>query len=90
MATLAAQLTEKQAELAVCKAAIARIMTGGQSSGIEGSNLQRASLSVLREERTQLEKSINRLLAGGRGIVIDLSVTASDDDSTDVVYTVAP
>ena len=90
VATLAAQLAEKQAELVVVKAAIARILSGGQSSSIEGMNINRASLSTLRDERTQLEKSINRLLAGGRGIVIDLSVTASGDDTTDVVLTVAP
>jgi hypothetical protein len=90
MATLAEQLAEKQAELVVVKAAIARIMTGGQSSTIEGMSISRGSLSTLREERTQLEKSITRLLRGGRGIVIDMSCAVTGNEADEVVYTVAP
>lgn len=90
VATLAQQLAEKQAELVVVKAAIARVLSGGQSSGIEGMNVSRANLSTLREDRTQLEKSIYRLQRGGRGIVIDMSCESAGNEADAVVYTVAP
>ena len=84
MATKAERLTELNLELAEIKTAITRIRTGGQSFGIGDLTNSQASLSGLIEQRTACEKSIQRLLRGGRGIPIDLSYTAGGGDVGDI------
>jgi hypothetical protein len=73
MATLAAQITELEAELVLVKSQIASVRASGQSSSIEGISISRASLSGLVDERTRIEKSLQRLYRGGRGMVVDMS-----------------
>jgi hypothetical protein len=92
MATNAAKLTELQTELALVKTQLATARAGGQSFSVDGLSKTAWNINDLRREQTRLEKSIQRLLRGGRGFAIDLSYPASSsDDSTDnTVYTVVP
>lgn len=73
MATIAAQIIELEAELVLVKAQMASCRASGQSSSIDGMSITRVQLSGLAEERTKLEKSIQRLQRGGRGVVLDMS-----------------
>lgn len=79
MATKAEQLAELQAELATVKTAIASARAGVASVSIDGMSKSNWRLAELRDERTRLEKSIQRLLRGGRGIVVDMSYSTVAD-----------
>jgi hypothetical protein len=79
MATKAEKLAELQAELASIKAAQASARSGGQSMSIDGMSKSNWNPKDLQSERTRVEKSIQRLLRGGRGIVIDMSYTTAAD-----------
>ena len=77
MATNAEKLTALQAELVAIKAAITSAISSGQSSSIDGMSISRVQVAELRSERTRIEKSIQRLLNGGRGIIVDMSYPSS-------------
>ena len=79
MATKAEKLAELQSELASIKAAQASARSGGQSMSIDGMSKSNWNPKDLQSERTRVEKSIQRLLRGGRGIVIDMSYTTAAD-----------
>jgi hypothetical protein len=81
MATNAQKLIELQAELVAIKAAITRTISSGQSSTIEGMSISRVNINDLRADRTRIEKSIQRLLNGGRGIIVDMSYPASEQST---------
>jgi hypothetical protein len=81
MATNAEKLVELRAELVAIKAALTRTMAAGQSSSIDGMSVSRVNINYLREERTRIEKSIQRLLNGGRGIIVDMSYPASEQST---------
>lgn len=73
--TNAQKLAELQAELAVVKTALSAAITGGQSASMRDKSLTRARLDLLIAERNQLERDIQRLERGGRGLPIDMSCT---------------
>jgi hypothetical protein len=79
MATKAEKLAELQSELTALKNAIAAGRSGGASVSIDGMSVANWSIKDLQAERTRVEKSIQRLLRGGRGIVIDMSYTTAAD-----------
>lgn len=78
MATIAAQITELETELTAVKAAMTSILTGGQSASMDGMSSTKASYDSLKTRRVEIEKSLQRLKRGGRGIVQDLSYGTGD------------
>jgi hypothetical protein len=88
VATNADQLTELQTELAAVKTAMSAARSGGSSFTVDGLSYTNWRLADLREERTRLEKAIQRLLRGGRGFVVDMSHPGTESAETDnTVYT---
>ena len=83
MATLAAQITALEAELVLVKDQMAAISAQGQSGSMDGLAVQRVSYAELRRERTRLEKKLQRLYRGGRGIVIDMSTPGVEEVTGD-------
>ena len=59
--TRAERITQAETELAQVKAAISRILTGGQSYSAEGRVRANADLKVLQERETMLEAKLSRL-----------------------------
>ena len=88
MATLVAQLAELQTELAAVKTALTAAQSGASSFSVDGIAQTNWRLSDLRGERTRIEKSIQRLLRGGRGFVVDMSQPSTEDvDGDNTSYT---
>ena len=90
MATRAEQLAELQADRTRIRSALAAAQTGAGSNGfsVDGLSVQSGvgiNVKYLRDELTAVDKSIQRLLRGGRGFVIDLS--DQNTDETDVINT---
>lgn len=86
--TVAEKITELEAELALVKAQQAAASSGGQSFTVDGLSVSKVNYGALRDRRTSIEKSLQRLYRGGRGIVVDMSspgVDPADGDNT--VYT---
>jgi hypothetical protein len=83
MGTQAEKLAELQTELATVKAAIATARGGSSSFSFQGMSQTSWRLDDLYHERARIEKSIQRILRGGRGILTDMSYgfggTGSDD-----------
>lgn len=77
MATLAAQLAEAEADRLEIRAAISKIRTQSQSSAAGDMSMSRANLRDLNDQLIACEKRIQRLLNGGRGILVDLSASAA-------------
>jgi len=84
VATNAEQLAELQAELAAIKTALSAARSGVASVSTDGLSLSNWRLGELRDDRTRVEKSIQRLLRGGRGYQIDLSQQGTDE--SDVIH----
>lgn len=82
LGTIAQQITEKEAELVLVKAQMAAASAGGQSITMGPLSVGSVNYAELRKTRVQLEKDLQRLYRGGRGIVVDMSQaeteTASD------------
>lgn len=72
MATRSEKLTELEAELVAVKAAMAAVISDGKSVSLSGMSVTRADLPNLSTRRTEIEKSIQRLINGGRGMHIDM------------------
>ena len=84
MATKAEKLAELEADRTRIRTALAAAQTASGVTGfsVDGMSVQSgsgASLKALREDLTAVEKSIQRLLRGGRGIVVDLSAGVPGD-----------
>jgi hypothetical protein len=77
MATRAEQLTELQAERTRIKTAITTALSGNSSESFESMSITRWRLDELRKELIRVEKSIQRLCRGGRGMPIDMSIGQS-------------
>ena len=81
MATRAEQLNEVEAEISRLKTAIASAQGGASSFMVDGIQHTSWRLSDLRDDLTKAEKRRQRLLRGGRGIVIDMSAGVPGDSS---------
>ena len=79
MATQAEKLAELRAELALVKAQMAAASAGGQSVTMGPFSISAVNYNALKERRIALEKSIDRILRGGRGVVIDMSAGVAGD-----------
>lgn len=76
MATVAEQITELESELTAVKAAMTSALTGGQSFQLGDMSITGTNYNALSQRRKELEKAIQRLRNGGRGIVVDMSARA--------------
>ena len=86
--TLAEQITELEADRTRIRTALAASQTAASSAGfsIDGISMQTgagANIKYLREELNQVEKSLQRLYRGGRGMPVDMSQAATGTGSTD-------
>jgi hypothetical protein len=84
VATKAEKLAELQADRTRIRTAIAAAQTAAGTTGFSVDGLSQqsgsgANVKALREDLTAVEKSIQRLLRGGRGIVIDMSAGVPGD-----------
>lgn len=82
MATRAVQLAALEAELAAIITAMTAAQTGGQSFTLGDMSVTGTNYGALASRRTAVEKSIQRLKNGGRGIAIDLAYRADGGDLT--------
>jgi len=86
VATKAEKLAELEADRVRLRANIAAAQTASASGGwtIDGASQQSGvgiNIKYLRDELIAVEKSIQRLLRGGRGIVVDMSAGVPGDNS---------
>jgi hypothetical protein len=79
MSTKAEKLADLQTELAAIKTAQAASRSGNASVSVEGMSITSWNPKDLQSERVRIEKSIQRLLRGGRGIVVDMSYSTVAD-----------
>lgn len=77
MATLSEQIAELEAELVLIKSQMATAQASGGSFTLGDFSVTGTSYSALRSRRVEIEKSLQRLKRGGRGIVVDLSYGGS-------------
>ena len=73
MATQNEKLEELQNELSIVKAALMKPLSGGVSVSADGISITRGTIKDLTERRNQLERSIQRIKNGGRGMSVDMS-----------------
>ena len=88
MATLAERIAELQADRVRIRAAIAAAQTAAGSPGfsVDGQSVQAgagANIKYLREDLASVERSLQRLLRGGRGMHVDMSQAANGANSSD-------
>jgi hypothetical protein len=76
VATRAQQIAELETELTTLKSARTSALVGGSSSQIGDLSISGVSSSAINDRIMQVEKSLQRLKNGGRGIVIDMSARA--------------
>ena len=81
MATISQRLIELRAEETALSAAILTRISGAKSVSLDGMSASYDNCKELRSERERVRKSIQRLLRGGRGMVIDLSYAANGEQS---------
>jgi hypothetical protein len=84
MATKAEKLAELQADRTRIRTALAAAQTASGTAGFSVDGIsQQSGVGInnqyLRAELVAVEKSIQRLLRGGRGIVVDLSAGVPGD-----------
>ena len=84
MATKAEKLAELQADRTRLRSSIAAAQTASATQGFtaDGFSVQSGvgiNIKYLRDELATVEKSIQRLLRGGRGIVVDMSAGVPGD-----------
>ena len=76
MATRAEQIAELETELTTLKAARTAALTGGSSYQLGDMSVSGVNSNAINERIVQIEKSLQRLRNGGRGIVVDMSARA--------------
>jgi hypothetical protein len=74
IAVYEAQRTSLETSIAAAQSAISSSTQGDMQVTLQ-------KLSALREELATVEKSIQRLYRGGRGIAVDMSYAASESDT---------
>ena len=84
--TIAERITELEADRTRVRTALATLQAGVQSTTVDGMTVSRFQLKDLRADLTRIEKSLQRLYRGGRGMVLDMSyggsTTCSDCGAT--------
>jgi hypothetical protein len=82
MATIAAQITELESELVLVKSQLATAQAGGGSFTLGDFSVTGTSYNGLRSRRTEIEKSLQRLYRGGRGMPVALSYPVATEPAT--------
>jgi hypothetical protein len=77
--TRAEHLAELQTERTRLKTAISTAQSGASSTSIDGMSVTQWRTEDLRKELIRVEKSIQRLCRGGRGMPIDMNIGAGGD-----------
>ena len=80
MATKADKLAELETERTRLKTSIAAAQGGASSFSADGFSVTQWRIPDLTAELRRVEKSIQRLLRGGRGIVVDMSAGTAVDN----------
>ena len=75
--TKAQQITALEAELVIVKAGMANGNAGISSFTLGDMSVTQGSYTAMAARRTAIEKSLQRLYRGGRGIAVDMSVNAN-------------
>lgn len=73
MATRAAQIAELESELSTLKTARTAALTGGSSYTLGELSVSGINSGGINDRIVQIEKSLQRLRNGGRGIAVDMS-----------------
>lgn len=76
--TRAQQITELEAELVIVKAQMTAAASGAKSFTLGDFSVATLDYSSLTARRTAIEKSLQRLYRGGRGMFIDQSYVDSN------------
>ena len=76
MATRAEQIAELEAELATLKAARTTALVHGSNAQIGDLSISGINSQNIGSRIAQIERSLQRLRNGGRGIVVDMSTRA--------------
>ena len=71
--TIAEQIAALEARRDKLEAALDQTESGISSFAVDGMSTTYSSPRSLRDELTRVEKSLQRLYRGGRGIIIDMS-----------------
>jgi uncharacterized protein involved in exopolysaccharide biosynthesis len=71
--TISERIEELEADRTRLREALAKLQSGSQSSSIDGMSRTNYQIKDMRHELTRVEKSLQRLYRGGRGISIDMS-----------------
>lgn len=79
--TIAQRLAVLEAQRTTLETAIASAQSAISSSTQGDMQVTLQRLDALRSELSTVEKSIQRLYRGGRGIAVDMSYAASESDS---------
>lgn len=75
--TIAERIAELEADRTRLRATMATAQAGTSSMTVDGMSVSLWQLKELRQELVRVEKSLQRLYRGGRGIVIDMSYSES-------------
>jgi len=80
VATRAEQITELETELTTLKAARTAALTGGSSYTLGELSVSGINSGSINDRIVQIEKSLQRLRNGGRGIMVDMSARSDGSD----------
>ena len=78
--TIAQKITALETERDALEAAISSGRSGGSSFTLDGVSVTNWRLGDIRKELTRVEKSLQRLYRGGRGMPVDLSYGDGNSD----------
>lgn len=81
--TIAQQIAVLEARRDALETALTTVTGGSSSLSVDGVSVSHSSPDIIQAQLTKVEKSLQRLYRGGRGFVIDLSQTGTDE--TDVI-----
>jgi len=81
--TIAEQIAVLEARRDRLETALDTVTTGAASISIDGMSTSFSSTDNIRAELTRVEKSLQRLYRGGRGMPVDLSQASGGDGHLD-------
>lgn len=80
--TIAEQIAELEDDRVLIRASLTAARTGADVAGFTSGDLsvQRARIDSLQADLTRIDKSLQRLYRGGRGMPMDMSSASGGDD----------
>jgi len=79
--TIAERIAELEADRTRLRTTLADAQASAANVSIDGMSVSKWQIKDLRDDLIRVEKSLQRLYRGGRGIVIDMSYTETVDSS---------